>query len=337
LYYGWRYYQPETGRWLSADPGGLIDGPNLFRFCKNNPISLYDEDGQDSLYFLYGVETSRAYYLKERARGNQNAAERRYLRVDDLNYALGIESNNMTAALMKKIKQGIVVDDKHISLLIRDFSITNRNSSIGSREARNLLQGWSDFLKKNYTTLSVTNRLNKTGGEKYKDKKRTVKEALLKNYPVKARLNAEITEDMITPFDSTHKIKPQVSTAINLVSNAFKSSNQAGFAEMHRIYNSDTPLITKAMASSAVNIFFRKTSKLGLDFAFSDGSGVSGVDFLTYIREGGTDANSIENNLYAKPWHHLDTATETEVYSPITSSELRYAKKKKYLINEMGL
>jgi len=46
MYYGWRYYQPETGRWLSADPGGLIDGVNLFRFCRNNPANIIDTDGR---------------------------------------------------------------------------------------------------------------------------------------------------------------------------------------------------------------------------------------------------------------------------------------------------
>lgn len=45
IHYGWRYYQPETGRWLSADPGGLIDGANLFRFCLNNPVNMADKDG----------------------------------------------------------------------------------------------------------------------------------------------------------------------------------------------------------------------------------------------------------------------------------------------------
>lgn len=44
-YYGWRYYQPAVGRWLSADPGGLIDGMNLFRFARNNPVQWQDSDG----------------------------------------------------------------------------------------------------------------------------------------------------------------------------------------------------------------------------------------------------------------------------------------------------
>jgi insecticidal toxin complex protein TccC len=41
-YYGYRYYQPWAGRWLSADPAGTVDGLNLFRMVKNNPPSGFD-------------------------------------------------------------------------------------------------------------------------------------------------------------------------------------------------------------------------------------------------------------------------------------------------------
>lgn len=44
-YYGYRYYQPWAGRWLSADPAGSIDGLNLFRMVRNNPVTLNDPDG----------------------------------------------------------------------------------------------------------------------------------------------------------------------------------------------------------------------------------------------------------------------------------------------------
>ncbi|NWA23487.1 toxin [Pseudomonas gingeri] len=44
-YYGYRYYQPWAGRWLSADPAGTVDGLNLFRMCRNNPVTLKDDDG----------------------------------------------------------------------------------------------------------------------------------------------------------------------------------------------------------------------------------------------------------------------------------------------------
>ncbi|KER01851.1 RHS repeat protein [Photorhabdus temperata] len=44
-YYGYRYYQPWVGRWLSADPAGTADGVNLYRMVRNNPVTLHDPDG----------------------------------------------------------------------------------------------------------------------------------------------------------------------------------------------------------------------------------------------------------------------------------------------------
>ncbi|QDL35718.1 RHS repeat protein (plasmid) [Serratia liquefaciens] len=45
-YYGYRYYQPWAGRWLSSDPAGTVDGLNLFRMVRNNPVSMKDNDGR---------------------------------------------------------------------------------------------------------------------------------------------------------------------------------------------------------------------------------------------------------------------------------------------------
>lgn len=47
-YYGYRYYLPWAGRWLSADPAGTIDGMNLFRMVRNNPVTLRDALGMDT-------------------------------------------------------------------------------------------------------------------------------------------------------------------------------------------------------------------------------------------------------------------------------------------------
>ncbi|HDS6529203.1 TPA: RHS repeat protein, partial [Klebsiella aerogenes] len=44
-YYGYRYYQPWAGRWLSADPADTVDGLNLFRMVRNNPVTLMDSNG----------------------------------------------------------------------------------------------------------------------------------------------------------------------------------------------------------------------------------------------------------------------------------------------------
>ena len=46
-YHSARYYLPWLGRWLSADPAGLVDGANLYRYCRNNPMKLNDPGGMD--------------------------------------------------------------------------------------------------------------------------------------------------------------------------------------------------------------------------------------------------------------------------------------------------
>ncbi|HDX4051342.1 TPA: RHS repeat protein [Enterobacter soli] len=45
-YFGYRYYQPWAGRWLSADPAGTVDGLNVFCMVHNNPVTLKDRDGR---------------------------------------------------------------------------------------------------------------------------------------------------------------------------------------------------------------------------------------------------------------------------------------------------
>ncbi|MGA8164434.1 MAG: RHS repeat-associated core domain-containing protein, partial [Waddliaceae bacterium] len=34
------------GRWLTADPLDFADGPNLYAYVRNNPLSFVDPDGQ---------------------------------------------------------------------------------------------------------------------------------------------------------------------------------------------------------------------------------------------------------------------------------------------------
>ena len=45
-YWGYRYYSPRLGRWLSRDPMSELGGFNLHVFCMNNPIRFVDTDGR---------------------------------------------------------------------------------------------------------------------------------------------------------------------------------------------------------------------------------------------------------------------------------------------------
>ncbi len=47
-YHGARYYASWLGRWVSCDPRGLRDGPNLYQYCLANPIRLRDPSGSQS-------------------------------------------------------------------------------------------------------------------------------------------------------------------------------------------------------------------------------------------------------------------------------------------------
>ena len=44
-YYGYRFYSPALMRWLNRDPIEERGGINLYAFCRNNPIGLYDAYG----------------------------------------------------------------------------------------------------------------------------------------------------------------------------------------------------------------------------------------------------------------------------------------------------
>jgi len=45
VYYGYRYYNPSTGRWLSRDPVAESGGNNVYVLLNNRPIFLFDALG----------------------------------------------------------------------------------------------------------------------------------------------------------------------------------------------------------------------------------------------------------------------------------------------------
>ncbi len=51
VYFGRRYYDPVTARWTTPDPLGFTDGPNLYAYVHNNPLTHFD---------LYGLFTGPA-------------------------------------------------------------------------------------------------------------------------------------------------------------------------------------------------------------------------------------------------------------------------------------
>ncbi|MEZ2634906.1 RHS repeat-associated core domain-containing protein [Morganella morganii] len=88
-YYGYRYYQPWAGRWLSADPAGTMDGLNLFRMVRNNPLRFFDTNG-----------LSPTEEKSQQAIGRTYIKEAKYLAAEQLSAAekfLNNTSNNDVA------------------------------------------------------------------------------------------------------------------------------------------------------------------------------------------------------------------------------------------------
>jgi len=47
-----RWYDSQTGRWLSNDPIGISGGLNLYAFCGNNSVNFVDPMGLDVVYLI---------------------------------------------------------------------------------------------------------------------------------------------------------------------------------------------------------------------------------------------------------------------------------------------
>ena len=92
VYYGYRYYNPSTGRWLNRDPIGELGGINLYAFVGNDPatfidilgLSSDDDEGIPKAFWSYRYdEETRDQYdrvvceSKERAKrwAKENAKE----------------------------------------------------------------------------------------------------------------------------------------------------------------------------------------------------------------------------------------------------------------------
>ncbi|MFA7369543.1 MAG: RHS repeat-associated core domain-containing protein, partial [Kiritimatiellales bacterium] len=56
--FGRRCYDPTLGRFVTADPSGFADGPNLYAYCGGDPVNLIDPDGQLSKSYSSGSSIS---------------------------------------------------------------------------------------------------------------------------------------------------------------------------------------------------------------------------------------------------------------------------------------
>jgi RHS repeat-associated protein len=111
LYYGFRYYNPSTGRWLSRDPIEETGGLNLYGMVANNPINYWDYLGLDLQFGPFKSEAERQAAIEEAKRqgifppgspdNNTYGSEERE-QADEYWYRVGEEFRNCWSCCMKQ-------------------------------------------------------------------------------------------------------------------------------------------------------------------------------------------------------------------------------------------
>jgi len=90
-YYGYRYYNSNTGRWLNRDPIAEAGGFHLYAFCANNSLSYIDAYGRDitdwtwlepAANFAAGVGDSLTMGIMSWLRGKMD--------IDQVDYSSGL-------------------------------------------------------------------------------------------------------------------------------------------------------------------------------------------------------------------------------------------------------
>lgn len=67
IYFGARDYDPLTGRWITPDPAGFIDGPNLYQYTWNNPLAFQDRWGLSGHEdYIYGEVENHCFCERHR-------------------------------------------------------------------------------------------------------------------------------------------------------------------------------------------------------------------------------------------------------------------------------
>jgi len=321
-YYGWRYYQPNIGRWLSADPAGTADGLNLFRFVQNNPLILIDTDGrmwegihinEDGTFtedvvieapravLVFGMDPNRNNYLNEARNLTDNSIR---LTMTELNLAIGITAESNVDHTLKLLEAPPAITGLHV-----ENFIAIRNDVAGHEETvKNVLSSWASYLYQHQKSLPPSRKIRQSEpGQRVG----MAKNMLIKN------LMPDIVDKH--PINDDAHLSTIIDTHIHRLT-------------LHPSYNSGIGTGDEIhFTNAASRAFFRKTSKLGLDWAAQEDSPIDSIEFITKWTNslGQTIDISPEaskpKELFAN--HRAAASDMGKHYLPITFSELRHIRK----------
>ena len=161
-YYGYRYYQPWSGRWLSADPAGTMDGLNLFRMVRNNPVTLWDNNGLSPSALLkeqVGQSILQAVGIIEKA---YMVIERKDQKADDvMNIFFGDTSDTRKNIFRNDlIKTRELMLDFDVDINLNESPLSEESNSIATTDMNkyNEYASYRNVIKKYESMLGDNNK-----------------------------------------------------------------------------------------------------------------------------------------------------------------------------------
>ncbi len=139
-YYGYRYYAPWLGRWLNPDPAGTVDGLNLYRMVRNNPVLFKDADGLAPETGKFQIDIG----IKEKTLLKLKAAQTK-IQVFDSSKNKFVSSNKFKLVEVNDIKSGFLLGgEEFISQLDKynkKYDHYERNRDLPDKMAENISLG----------------------------------------------------------------------------------------------------------------------------------------------------------------------------------------------------
>ncbi|MCW7550306.1 RHS repeat protein [Photorhabdus sp. APURE] len=323
-YYGYRYYQPWIGRWLSADPAGTIDGLNLYRMVRNNPIKYHDTDGRAPEIkdvehtVIYGFSHHRGSEM-----GKAFAAKKNPVTIDEYNAGLGIMgelslsdyfriSQNLKEDSPPKLNEGNIRANSFKYLDAMDIKVDSATDKIKQEAYEQqyaYTASWSFHMIENKEKLDIQSKVKNLlpskgffSGLSGKKRFQKLDEFIFKNsdgngFPIQRQ------RDILTKF---------------------ASAGSAG--ELESTLSAEDQSWLKNTVATA---FFRQTSKLGMDWFIKQ---LASPDFRFVMAGYNGEELTIEQLKSDQPWKTGKRRKEgpNEYAEAITFSEIRHAYRKGY-------
>lgn len=154
VYYNYRHYNPQDGRWINRDPIAELGGWNLYGFAKNNGISYQDALGKKIIII--------SSYIKEQE-------------IDFLIYKEIFKSMKERLKRWDEKGDASIISEKMINKFLEKGEVTvdGKNYEGDAKQLRNKILREGESSYNNYTTQKETvNAVNKAieelnGGEEY--------------------------------------------------------------------------------------------------------------------------------------------------------------------------